>query len=123
MNDLKSRGVRDILICSVDGLNGFDEAIHAVYPQANIQRCIVHQVCNAMRHVVWKDLRAYTVDMKMIYNAPTEEAGLLELDRFEEKWGRKYPSALKSWRNNWSELSNLQVSAGHPQNDLHDQPD
>ena len=105
MNDLKSRGVRDLLICSVDGLNGFDEAIHAVYPQADIQRCIVHQVRNAMRHVVWKDLRTYTADMKLIYNAPTEEAGLLELDRFEEKWGRKYPSALKSWRNNWCELS------------------
>lgn len=105
MNDLKSRGVRDILICSVDGLNGFDEAIHAVYPQADIQRCIVHQVRNSMRYVVWKDLRTYTADMKLIYNAPTEEAGLLELDRFEEKWGKKYPSALKSWRNNWCELS------------------
>jgi len=103
--ELKNRGVRDILICTVDGLNGFTEAIHAIYPKTDIQRCIVHQVRNAMRYVAWKELRAYTTDMKLIYQAPTEAAGLLELDRFEEKWGKKYPSALKSWRDNWIELS------------------
>lgn len=105
INELKSRGVRDILICSVDGLNGFNEAIRAVYPETDIQRCIVHQVRNSMRYVNWKDMKAYTTDMKRIYQAPTEQAGLLELDCFEEKWGKKYPAALKSWRNNWGELS------------------
>lgn len=105
MNELKNRGVRDILICSVDGLSGFNEAIRAVYPDVDIQRCIVHQVRNSMRYVPWKDLKAYTSDMKLIYQASTEDVGLLELDRFEEKWGKKYPAALKSWRNNWNELS------------------
>ncbi|MGI6545135.1 MAG: IS256 family transposase [Fastidiosipilaceae bacterium] len=105
MNEMKNRGVRDILICSVDGLSGFNEAIHAVYPQTDIQRCIVHQVRNSMRYVPYKDLKLYTSDMKRIYQAPTEEVGLMELDAFEEKWGKKYPAALKSWRDNWTELS------------------
>lgn len=105
MNEMKNRGVRDILICSIDGLTGFNEAIRAVYPQTDIQRCIVHQVRNSMRFVSYKDLKAYTSDMKQIYTAPTEDAGLLELDAFEQKWGVKYPAALKSWRNNWPELS------------------
>ncbi|MGI6452214.1 MAG: IS256 family transposase [Syntrophomonadaceae bacterium] len=105
MNELKNRGVRDILITSVDGLNGFSEAIHTVYPQTDIQRCIVHQVRNSMRYVSHKDLKAYTSEMKRIYQAPTEEAGLMELDAFEENWGKKYPAALRSWRKNWVELS------------------
>lgn len=105
MNELKNRGVRDILIASVDGLNGFSDAIHAVYPQTDIQRCIVHQVRNSMRYVSSKDLKVYTSEMKKIYQAPTEEAGLMELDAFEEKWGKKYPAALRSWRQNWVELS------------------
>ncbi len=105
MNEMKNRGVRDILICSVDGLSGFNEAIRAVYPQTDIQRCIVHQVRNSMRYVSYKDLKAYTSGMKLIYKAATEEAALLELDAFEEKWGKKYPAAIKSWRNNWTELS------------------
>jgi len=105
MNELKNRGVRDILIASVDGLTGFSEAIHAAYPQTDIQRCIVHQVRNSMRYVSSKDLKVYTSEMKKIYQAPTEEAGLMELDAFEEKWGKKYPAAMRSWRQNWVELS------------------
>ena len=105
INEMKNRGVRDILICSVDGLTGFNEAIRAVYPQVDIQRCIVHQVRNSMRYVSYKDLKSYTADMKLIYTSPTEEAGLLELGAFEDKWGSKYPAALKSWRSNWCELS------------------
>ena len=76
---MSSRGVRDILICSVDGLNGFNEAIHAVYPETDIQRCIVHQVRNSMRYVSCKDMKDYTTDTKRIYKAPTEQAGLQEL--------------------------------------------
>lgn len=105
MNELKNRGIRDILICSVDGLTGFSDAIHAVYPLTDIQRCIIHQVRNSMRYVNSKDIKAYTMDMKLIYQAPSEAASLVELDKFEEKWGKKYPAALKSWRDNWCELS------------------
>jgi len=105
MNELKNRGIRDILICSVDGLTGFNDAIRSVYPEADIQRCIVHQVRNAMRYVSYKDLKVYTAEMKKIYQASTEEAALTELDAFENKWGKKYPAAIKSWRQNWVELS------------------
>lgn len=104
LNELKNRGVRDILICSVDGLSGFNDAIRAVYPLADIQRCIVHQVRNSMRYVSHKDLKLYTADMKNIYKAATEELGLMELDKFEEIWGKKYPAAIRSWRENWTEL-------------------
>ncbi len=105
LNELKNRGVRDILICSVDGLTGFNEAIRAVYPKTDIQRCIVHQVRNSMRFVSYKDLKEYTADMKKIYKAPTEEAGRAQLDVFAEKWGKKYPAAIKSWFDHWIELS------------------
>jgi len=105
MNEIKNRGVRDILIAAVDGLSGFSDAIHAVYPKTDIQRCIVHQIRNSMRYVVWKEKKAFVSDLKMVYTAATEDLALLELDRFEEKWGRKYPSTIKSWRDNWNELS------------------
>lgn len=105
VNELKNRGVRDILIASVDGLSGFSEAIRTVFPKTDIQRCIVHQIRNSSKYVVWKDMKEYMADLKTIYTATTEEQGLYELDGFEAKWGKKYPAAVKSWRNNWSELS------------------
>lgn len=105
MNELKNRGVRDILMAAVDGLSGFSEAIHAVYPKTDIQRCIVHQIRNSMRYVVWKEKKAFISDLKMVYTAATEDLALLELDKFEGKWGQKYPSTIKSWRDNWNELS------------------
>jgi putative transposase len=105
MNEMKNRGVRDILIASVDGLSGFGEAIHTVYPQTDVQRCIVHQIRNSVRYVVWKDMREFTSDLKMVYAAATEELGLHELDKVDQKWGRKYPASIKSWRTNWHELS------------------
>lgn len=105
MNEIKNRGVRDILIAAVDGLSGFSDAIHAVYPKTDIQRCIVHQIRNSMRYVVWKDKRTFVNDLKMVYTAATEDLALLELDKFEKKWGSKYPSSVKSWRENWNELS------------------
>lgn len=95
MNELKNREIRDILICSVDGLTGFNDAIWSVYPEADIQRCIVHQVRNAMRYVSYKDLKVYIAEMKQIYQDLTEEAALMELDSFENKWGKKYPAAIK----------------------------
>ncbi len=105
LSDLKNRGVEDILIASVDGLSGFEDAIKAVYPRTEIQRCIVHQIRNSTRYVNYKDRKEFCDDMKEIYTAPNEEAGLLALDRFEEAWRGKYLYAIKSWRTNWGSLS------------------
>lgn len=105
MNEIKNRGVRDILIASVDGLNGFPEAIRTVYPLTEIQRCIVHQIRNSTKFISYKDLKSFTADLKPIYKAATEALALQELDAFESKWGAKYPNAVRSWRNNWEELS------------------
>lgn len=105
MNEIKNRGVRDILIAAIDGLSGFSDAIHAAYPKTDVQRCIVHQIRNSMRYVPWKEKREFTKDLKIVYSSATEDKALLELDRFEEKWGSKYPSVIKSWRDNWGELS------------------
>jgi putative transposase len=105
LNDLKNRGVQDILITCVDNLTGFSQAISACYPQTEIQKCIIHQIRNSVRFVSYKDLKKVTTDLKPIYKAVTEEAALLELDRFEEAWGGKYPLIIRSWRNNWDELA------------------
>jgi putative transposase len=105
LNDLKNRGVQDILITCVDNLIGFSQAISACYPQTEIQKCIIHQIRNSTRFVSYKDLKKVTADLKPIYKATTEEAALLELDRFEEVWGSKYPLILRSWRTNWDELA------------------
>lgn len=105
MNEIRNRGVRDILIASVDGLNGFPDAIRTVYPHTEIQRCIVHQIRNSTRYISYKDLKAFTADLKPIYKAATESLALQELDTFDAKWGSKYPNAMRSWRNNWEELS------------------
>lgn len=105
LSDLKSRGVKDILIASVDGLNGFEEAIKAVYPNTEIQKCMVHQIRNSTKFVNYKDRKQFCADMKPIYTAPNEEMGLKALDRFEDIWGKKYAYAIKSWRDNWSVLS------------------
>jgi len=105
LNDLKNRGVQDILIICVDNLSGFSEAIAACYPKTEIQKCIIHQIRNSTRYVSYKDLKKVTADLKPIYKAATEDGALLELDRFEEIWGAKYPLIVRSWRNNWSELS------------------
>ena len=103
-NDLKSRRVRDVLIFSVDGVAGISKAIKGVYPQAEIQRCIVHQIRNSLRYVSWKDKREVSSDLKSIYGASTLEEAQLRMDEFEQKWGKKYPHIVRSWRNNWDEL-------------------
>jgi putative transposase len=105
LNDLRNRGVQDILIICVDNLSGFSEAITACYPKTEIQKCMIHQIRNSTRYVSYKDLKKVTADLKPIYKAATEEGALLELDRFEEVWGVKYPLIVRSWRNNWEELS------------------
>jgi putative transposase len=105
LNDLKNRGVQDILIICVDNLNGFTQAIEACYPKTEVQKCIVHQIRNSIRFVSYKDLKKVTTDLKPIYKAVTEAAALIELEVFEKTWGDKYPHIVKSWRDNWHELA------------------
>ena len=107
LNGLKNRGVNDILIASVDGLSGFVEAINAVYPKAEVQRCIIHQIRSSTKYVSYKDVKAFTADLKPVYKAPTEQAALEALNECEEKWGKKYPLAVKSWRVNWDEIATM----------------
>lgn len=105
LTDLKARGVEDILVTATDNLKGFTEAIRSVFPLSTKQICIVHQIRNACRFVVWKDRKPFTADMKGIYTAPNRDAAQLALDQLEEKWGQKYGYAVKSWRENWEELT------------------
>lgn len=105
MNELKSRGVKDIYLFCVDGLTGFREAINAAYPKAHIQRCIIHQIRSSTRYVSYKDIKAFIADLKLIYTALTEEAALEALQALKKKWVAKYPSGVKSWEENWDILS------------------
>jgi putative transposase len=105
LNQLKDRGLEDILIVSTDNLPGFSQAIEVVYPKAEIQKCIIHQIRNSTKYVSYKDIRELMKDLKTVYKAPTEEVALSNLDDFEEKWKSKYPMCISSWSNNWAELS------------------
>lgn len=105
LNELKSRGVEDILIACVDGLTGFSNAIEAVYPQTQIQQCIIHQIRSSTQFVSYKDIKVLIADLKLVYKATTEESALLNLELFDEKWGKKYPKIAISWKNNWPRLS------------------
>ena len=104
MTELKNRGVTDILIAAVDGLNGFPEAITSVFPQAQEQTCIVHMVRHSLRFVPWKDRKEVAADLKAIYRAETTEAAETRLCEFEEKWDDKYPTIGQSWRRNWEQV-------------------
>ena len=97
LNELRNRGVQDILIVSVDNLTGFLEAIQASFPATEIQKCIVHQVRNSVRYVFYKDLKMVTSDLKPIYQAASENLGKQQLQVFNEKWGSKYPLIVRSW--------------------------
>ncbi|GEJ45957.1 hypothetical protein CRS_25650 [Chryseobacterium sp. ON_d1] len=105
LTDLKQRGVEDILIACIDGLKGFPEAIEAIFPKTKVQLCIVHQIRSSMHYVTEKDKKAVIEDLKPIYKAVNEEMGYEKLLVFEEKWGKKYPIAAKSWLDNWINLS------------------
>lgn len=105
LTDLKARGVQDILIACVDGLKGFPEAIAAVFPKAEIQLCIVHQIRNSLRYVTEKDKKAFMADLKPVYQAVSEEQGYDNLQVLEGKWGKKYPVPIHSWYHNWEHLS------------------
>ena len=105
LNELKNRGVKDILIICADGLSGIKEAISAAYPQTEYQRCIVHQVRNTLKYVPDKDRKAFATDLKSIYHAPSEEQARNALDRVDEKWTSKYPNSMKRWYDNWDAIS------------------
>lgn len=105
INGLKNRGIQDILIACVDGLNGFPQAIEAVYPETEIQQCIIHQIRNTTKYVSYKDLKKLMADLKLVYAAPDEATALEELESFGEKWNGKYPKIYKSWRDRWPTLS------------------
>ena len=105
MNDMKSRGVQDVLIFCTDNLTGLNDAINACYPNADHQKCIVHQIRNSVKHVSYKDLKEVCNDLKSIYKAPNGEIGFKNLAEFGEKWDNKYSYIAKSWIDNWAELS------------------
>lgn len=105
LTDLKARGVEDILITATDNLNGFTQTIRQVFPQSQTQICVVHQIRNSARYVVWKDKKAFAKDMKQIYDSPTKQAAKASLEYFASQWNHKYPYAIKSWEDNWDELT------------------
>lgn len=105
LTDLQNRGVKDILIACIDNLNGFPEAISAVFPKVEIQTCIVHQIRNSLKYVASKDQKAFMKDLKPVYQADTLELAELRLDELDEKWGNKYVKVIESWRRNWSKLT------------------
>jgi len=105
LTDLQQRGVKDILIACIDNLGGFEEAIGSIFPKTEVQSCIVHQIRNTIKYVVSKGVKAVIADVKLIYRAINKELAEEHLNALEEKWGKKYPIVIKSWRNNWHKLS------------------
>jgi len=105
LNEVKNRGVKDILIACIDGLSGFENALKTVFPNTEVQRCIVHQIRNSTKFVTYTDRKEFCRDMKDIYKASTEEAALMALEGFSKKWEKKYPYAIRSWENNWDSLA------------------
>jgi transposase-like protein len=104
LTELQARGLEDIFIACIDGLKGFPEAIESVFPQTQVQLCIVHMVRNSLRYVSWKERKAVAAGLKSIYQSATVEEAEMELDRFAEAWDDRFPSISKSWRNNWANL-------------------
>lgn len=105
LSDLQNRGVEDILIACVDGLTGFPEAINSIYPQTEVQLCVIHQIRNSIKYVASKHHKAFMADLKPVYHAVSKEAAETALDELEAKWGQQYPVVLQSWRRKWENLS------------------
>jgi len=107
LTELQNRGLKDILIACVDGLKGFPDAINTVFPDTQVQLCIIHMVRNSLKYVAWKEYRAVTADLKSIYQSKTEEEALLALERFSDTWDSKYPHISRSWHSHWDNLNTL----------------
>ncbi|RYF89148.1 MAG: IS256 family transposase [Chitinophagaceae bacterium] len=105
INDLKQRGVQDILIACIDSLKGFAEAINSIFPYTEIQSCIVHQIRNTMKYIASKDDKPFMADLKLVYRANNEQVALDELEKLKVKWGKKYPMVIASWEQNWPKLA------------------
>lgn len=105
LNDLKARGVKDILIACVDGLKGFPEAIQAAFPHTEVQLCIVHQIRNSLKHVASKNQKSFMKDLKTVYQAETKDLAESNFLQLDEKWGKQYPMVMKSWQENWENLT------------------
>ncbi len=105
VTDLQGRGVQDIFIACLDGLSGFREAVLAVFPRTQIQRCIIHQIRNSLKYVTWTDRKNFMADLRRVYQAATREAAEAQLRQLNEKWGDKYAIAIRSWQNNWEDLA------------------
>jgi transposase-like protein len=105
ITDLQTRGVQDIFIACMDGLSGFKEAVLAVFPQTQIQRCIIHQIRNSLKYITWMDRKAFMLDLKTVYQAATRESAEAHLRQLADKWADKYAVAIRSWENNWEDLS------------------
>jgi transposase-like protein len=107
VTDLQNRGVEDIFIACVDGLKGFEDAIQAVFPETRIQLCIIHQIRNCLRYISWKDRKAFVADLKTVYTASSREEAKANLARLGETWGEQYAIAVRSWENNWENLTTM----------------
>ena len=105
LSGLKNRGVEDIFIARTDNLTGFGAAIHATFPQTEIQNCIIHQLCNSSKYVSCKDLKALMAELKAVYAAVDEQAALDALDTFGKRWDKKYQKISQTWRANWANFS------------------
>ncbi len=105
LTDLSNRGVKDILIACIDNLSGFAEAIESIYPNTEVQLCVIHQIRNSLKYIASKDKKEFMKDLKPVYKAATKELAEQKLLELEEKWGEKYPLVIKSWNNNWDRLS------------------
>jgi len=106
LSDLNQRGVEDVLIASIDNLRGFSDAIESIFPHTEVQLCVIHQIRNTLKYVSWKDYRELIRDLKSIYKASSKDLAEHNLDMFDEKWSKKYPKVVESWRRNWDRLSN-----------------
>jgi transposase-like protein len=105
LTDLQNRGVADIFLACVDGLSGFSEAIEAVFPRTQVQRCVIHQIRSSLKYVSWKDRKAFVADLKRIYRAGTRDEAEANLMQLGQRWSAKYPMAVRSWETNWTELA------------------
>ena len=105
ITDLQNRGIEDVFIAAIDGLTGFKDAIQSVFPKTQVQRCVIHQIRQSLKYVVWKDRKAFTADLKTVYQAATREKAKANLIQLEQTWGSKYGAAVRSWQNNWDDLA------------------